>query len=156
MLQHRFNTLGPVFTINNSAINPEQRSVCVTRAFISDVYGGSPQGMLPPISEKYVRKHKMNDFMFPDLVHNPYLPIQPGHPGMMFRLPDELDKDRGWEDTTEGKERRTDVQRVFVKLAQNEWVYVGQYAMSRMQNLGIAEWRAQGPKVCFLSFFQHF
>lgn len=110
----------------------------VTRAFMSNVYGGSPQTAFPRPSADKIAEHGMNDFMFMNTDFQPQAPEVPGAPGLWFNPNENGDI---------GKFR------VFTKInmakPNNKWLYVGQYdvRLANPSRLSMQEWRAQPTAV---------
>ena len=119
-------------------LDDETRNKTVTRAFISAQYGGSAFSTFPTISKEHLDRHKMNDWMFPNLSFNPYAPQMAGAPGLLFVAGDPKDD---W----------PTIQRVIVGLDTNAWLYIGFYQMLRSASLTQEEWLRQDFKVS-LSF----
>lgn len=122
---------------------------CFTREFISDVYGGSPQGMSPNVKFKIDhplhRKYKYLHFVFARLDWNPLAPRLPGRAGLVFELRlkqrDDTKKDSSEDD--EGEEVST-----FVRLASGEWVYIGKCRWIRGREMTCEEYNMLSPLVC--------
>ncbi|KAJ8519173.1 hypothetical protein ONZ45_g3838 [Pleurotus djamor] len=112
-------------------LDPSIRDVAVSRNFMKDHYGGSTQSTYPTIGEAFLAKHGMNDFMYPKLEFNPHAPQSPGAPGLLYRpLPAPAYE---WEK----------IQRLFIGLAANQWLYVGQFKLTPAPDLSKEEWLAQ-------------
>ncbi|EPQ59832.1 hypothetical protein GLOTRDRAFT_29443, partial [Gloeophyllum trabeum ATCC 11539] len=62
------------------------RNVPVSRAFMSEYYGGNTQDTCPKIKRSRVAIHGLKDFMYLNLELNPYAPKSPGDPGFFFAL----------------------------------------------------------------------
>ncbi|KAG6907589.1 hypothetical protein DXG01_008309 [Tephrocybe rancida] len=97
----------------------------VCRTFTSSIYGGNPQQTFPKISKANYARHPYRDFMFINLTLNPYAPQRPGHAGLFYRtrasaLPQEL--------------------RVFIRIDDNVWLYLGQYELIPAAPLTKQEW----------------
>ncbi|KAJ7090784.1 hypothetical protein B0H15DRAFT_906772 [Mycena belliarum] len=109
------------------------RRTTVTRDWISKQYGGPAQGSSPPIDRKRF-KHTM-DFRFFKLDFNSHLPKNPGDPGLVFYG---LGQAEPWK---KGPEE------VFVRLSQNNWLYVGRYRIYVAESLTADEWKQQSLAV---------
>ncbi|KAF9457258.1 hypothetical protein BDZ94DRAFT_256303 [Collybia nuda] len=116
------------FPIN---LDDELLNETVTRDFLSSTFGGNSQATFPQISAKNVQKHGFNDFMCLNLEYNPRAPQRAGFPGLFFMCSDK-DLRSKW---------RADQQRVFVRIAVNVWLYIGQYSLIRAAGLTVAEWK---------------
>jgi hypothetical protein len=104
-----------------------------SREYIKDTYGGNMIHTFPPIAQKHVDRHGLRNFMFLNRDFNPYAPQIPGAPGLFFEC-EEYTKERG-------------IQRVFTRLAVNEWQQEGFYELVPCLSLTKDEWRAQKPSV---------
>lgn len=121
------------------------REHMVTRQFMSETYGGSPQEVQPIIGDLYRIDHDMDDFFYMNTEYQPEAPEVPGAPGLWFST--ESGSDIG-------------LRRVFTKIKDrtakhdNKWLYVGQYELcaATPSSLTVAEWRAQ-PAVVSLGHY---
>lgn len=119
-------------------IDKLMREVMVTRAFMTNVYGGSSQVAFPTIGKDKLKQHGLNDFMFMNTEFQPQAPEVPGAPGLWFN-PNE-----------KGNIGRF---RAFTKIncgkPNNKWLYVGQYevCLANPSRLSMQEWRAQPATV---------
>lgn len=119
------------------------REHMVTRQFMSETYGGSPQETQPIIGELYKIDHDYDDFFYMNTDFQPEAPEVPGAPGLWFST--EPGYDIG-------------VRRVFTKIKDrtakndNKWLYVGQYIIcaANPPSLTVEEWRAQPSVVGFI------
>ena len=107
----------------------------VTRQFLSSEYGGNTQQTIPNIAADKIAVHGLNDFMYPNLILNPYAPETPGASGLFFAPSDGP------------AEEWPQVQRVISRLDQGQWQYVGQYRLAPVASLTKDEWAMQTPKV---------
>ena len=107
----------------------------VTRQFLSSLYGGNLQKTFLEISEEKFAVHGLGDFVYPNLVLNPYAPETSGAPGLFFAP----------SDTPAGQWEQ--VQRVISRIDRSQWQYVGQYRMAPAASLTKDEWASQTPKV---------
>ncbi|KAJ7911130.1 hypothetical protein B0H13DRAFT_2010649 [Mycena leptocephala] len=149
--------------------------VTVRRDFMSDNYGGNPQETYPKISEAFVKKTGLRNFMYLNLNFNPHCPEIPGAPGLLFGVtcPGDSDisddegkeRDEGEGEDGEGRKRRKARKKkikqdedkkeveedttgiLFARLAQGVWQYQGQYVTAAAEHLTIQEWKQQSPKV---------
>ncbi|KAJ6454286.1 hypothetical protein C8R47DRAFT_953224, partial [Mycena vitilis] len=109
--------------------------VTVRRDFMAQEYGGNPQETYPKIGKAFVEKTGLKYFMYLNLLHNPHCPEIPGAPGLLF-------------DASYKKDKPEDMGEIlFARLDQAVWQYQGQYVLARADDLTIAEWKQQSPKV---------
>jgi hypothetical protein len=115
---------------------------CVRREFIADEFGGERIGM-------YVRpkgmaaRHGIPLILCPNLKLNPYAPILPGHPGLLFSI-----HHRPWRDEKKKGKEIEKVAPMFVRLEVNNWAYVGDYVERGEKTLSTEQWRSQSDEVC--------
>lgn len=122
------------------------REHMVTRQFMSETYGGSPQEVESTIGELFRCDHSMRDFFYASTDYQPEAPEVPGAPGLWFC-------------TQPGSD--VGVRRVLTKIKDrtakhnNKWLYVGQYDIrtANPSSLTVAEWRAQPAAVSSYSMF---
>lgn len=105
--------------------------------FMRDTYGGSAIDVFPPIGAKNIARHGLDDFMYLSLLFHCHAPEVPGVPGIYFHV--------GTDTVIEAYTSK--VYRVFVRLASNVWLYVGQYKLRRGAPFSKEEWNAQKPEV---------
>lgn len=124
-------------------IDNEVKFKSVPRQFFSSTWGGNPQETFPTIGKEFLKKHGLDDFMYPNLLWNPHGPEIPGAAAIFFE-PNGLDT----------REEDSDEQyRVIVRLKEGPiWLYVGQYILLSSPPLTRDEWLMQERKVC-LQFF---
>lgn len=103
---------------------------------MNEIYHCGVQPMLPHIKSPL---RGIEDFMWPNTDHNPYLPEEPGENGMLFRIDD---GSREWAGKTRTENRKA-VQRVLVRLRSKVFRYLGQYEMSFMGVLAKEDWAKQ-------------
>ena len=90
-INRRLDVLGPPGDRDfDVAIENEVKYTAVPRQFFSSTWGGNPQETFPSISAKFLDKHGLNDFMYPNLLWNPHGPQVPGCAGLFFE-PNGLD-----------------------------------------------------------------
>lgn len=129
------DTLGPLFKVNMAALT--HRKTRGTHADLREIYGGK-YSLTPKISEKKLKEHGFDHLMIAKSDNHPFLPPQPGWPGLMLRLDDDKDSYR----PDGGTEFR-----VVVKLEPHFLEYVGQYVMVRLDDIRWLEWKKQPAKV---------
>lgn len=142
-LHDRLSPIG--FDIQDQFFTLDQatREVTITRAFISNVYGGSNQKTFPVISPERVAQHGMNDFMF--MIPTDYQPEAPQLPGAL-----------GLRMCCEPGYKFTQIQRVFVKMVPvlgpkaSVYQFVGMYRLEPAvpPYLTVEEYTAQSARVC--------
>ena len=138
-IDRRLEVLGPAgerdFAVN---IPNEIKFTAVPRQFFSCIWGGNPQETFPIIGAKFLEKHGLNDFMYPNLLWNPHGPQIPGCAGLFFE-PNGLDSPG---------EDSPYVHRVIVRLPEGPtWLYVGNYQQISSPALTKDEWLMQAQKV---------
>ena len=104
---------------------------------LNSIYGGKMSFTPKPSAEK-LASHGFDHWMIPNMEFHPFLPPQPGWPGLMLRLDDELEE---WQ--PEGGKAF----RVVIKKEPNLLEYVGQYEMVRLSDIAEDEWKKQPAKV---------
>ncbi|KAF5329764.1 hypothetical protein D9619_009280 [Psilocybe cf. subviscida] len=115
-------------------IDKLMREVMVTRAFMSNVYGGSSQETFPSPHATRIAEHGIDDFMFLNTNFQPQAPEVPGAPGLWF---------------SPNNTGNHGIRRVFTKInmakPNNKWLYVGQYdvRVANPSRFSVQEWRAQ-------------
>ena len=109
-----------------------------SRDYLKDTYGGSTIKTFPEIAQKHFNRHGLRDFMFLNLDFNPFAPQIPGSPGLFFECETNITRRR--------------VQRVFTRLAVNEWQPEGLYDVIPCLSLTKVEWQAQKPAVSYHLF----
>ncbi|KAH7913213.1 hypothetical protein BJ138DRAFT_663508 [Hygrophoropsis aurantiaca] len=112
---------------------PEIIDATTTREFTSTTWGGNRIWTFPRIQKDRVRIHGLNDFMFCNLEYNPACPQWPGAPGLYFDPENERSQDPDW----------PQIQRLLIRLKDNEWRYLGQYRLTPAPPLTKEEWRSQ-------------
>ena len=145
---HLFNSLdclGPPLRVNTAELT--HSNTPATPTDLRMIYGGK-FGLTPKISAEKLGKHGFDHWMVPKMDFHPFLPPQPGWPGLMLRLDDEVEEWR----PDEGTEFR-----VVIKCEPHFLEYVGQYEMVRLDDITGDEWKKQPPKVstptCTILFY---
>lgn len=133
--------LGPVdqrdFDVTD--IDNEVKFKSAPRQFFSNTWGGNSQETFPSIGKEFLRKHGLDDFMYPNLLWNPHGPEMPGAAAIFFS-PNGL---------APRKEDSGEQHRVIVRLKEGPiWLYVGQYILLWSPPLTREEWLMQERKVC--------
>ncbi|KAF5371502.1 hypothetical protein D9615_009588 [Tricholomella constricta] len=103
----------------------------VSRKFLSSVYGGNSQSTFPSISPDNRARHDYHNFMFLHIEYNPFAPQRAGFPGLFYRI------------------RTTDlpeIHRVFIRIDDGIWLYIGQYQLVQSDPLTPQEWAASSIK----------
>ena len=122
---------------NSSEIQRNYRSqwkLVVSRYFFAQRFGGSFVDTFPRPSAKMLKKHGINDWAFLSLLYNPHAPQVPGAPGLFYVIGD-THAEAPW------------TKRIFVRLDDDKWLYVGQYAFTPVASLTVAEYKLSSPKV---------
>lgn len=104
----------------------------VSRDFVTATYGGNTQQTFPPISKKNLARDGFGDFMCLNIMYNPRAPQRPGFPGLFYRS------------------RVSDLprfQRVFIRVQESVWLYIGQYELVRSEPLTQEEWKQNSEEV---------
>lgn len=110
-------------------LEPQIRDVLVTRKFMSETYGGSPQPLYPSISEakRAAMGGHQHKFAFPTLKRNPEAPLMPGQPGLLCRALSTVP----W-----GNEEI----KLIVGIGEAMWGYMGNYVTTKTDSLTKEEW----------------
>lgn len=137
LLHGRLDRLGPPLDVDRSRITHDQ--LRITRMDIAGIYGGNSVCSFPTISKGAQAKHQYRNFLHGNFDHNPFLPPEPGWPGLYFRL-DEKTEHR----TPEGNPI---VYRTFARHADKRCVYLGQYTFVKLEDISKQEWRELSDKV---------
>ena len=116
---------------------------CVRREFITSEFGGDPIGMYARPNTKLVQRHKIPLLICPNLSLNPYAPVMPGHPGLLFHI-----IERPWRDESKDKKEAEVPAPIFTRLEVNKWAYVGNYIERGERTLTMEQWRSQSDQVC--------
>ncbi|SJL01152.1 uncharacterized protein ARMOST_04470 [Armillaria ostoyae] len=99
------------FKLFEVPLDHDVRDVAVTRLFMSNKYGGSPQDTFPRVAQSFLREHHMDDFMYLNLAMNPHAPQVPGAPGLFF-------------DADEPVDEFSKTRRVFSRIRSTQWEYM--------------------------------
>lgn len=134
-LFNSLDCLGPPFLVDMENIT--HSGIPATLTDIRVMYGGK-LGLTFKIAPEKIASHGFDHWMVPNMDFHPFLPAQPGWPGLMLRSDDELEE---WE-PEEGTEFR-----VVMKRDPQFLEYVGQYEMVRLNDITTDEWKEQPAKV---------
>jgi len=138
-LFNSLDCLGPPFEVNMAEIT--HNDIPGTQADLRTIYGGKLH-LIPKITPEKLANHGFDHWMTPNPDFHPFLPAQPGWPGLMLRSDDELEEwcpDQGTEF------------RVVIRRETRFLEYVGQYEMVRLSDITGDEWKRQPPKVIALT-----
>jgi hypothetical protein len=119
-------------------VDEDMKNLIINRLYMTDVYGGSFVESFPKIRKALVDKHGLDDFMYPNLVMNPFAPQIPGSHGLFFGL-----IARGFIEEPDDDQ----IYRVISRLESGKWQYQGQYIMGYAPRLTTQEWASQPRKV---------
>ena len=133
------NCLGHPFHVKMNKIT--HNVIPLTWRDISAIYGGKA-GLVPKISSKKLETHGFDHWLTPNLEFHPFLPAQPGWPGLIFRLDEDIEEWR----PKEGNEFR-----VVVRKEQHCYEYIGQYEMVRLDDITSDEWEQQLAEVTMVA-----
>ena len=89
--------------------------------------------LFPQPSAKMLKNQGIDDLGFFNLLYNPHAPQVPGASGLAYSCND-----------TSGELRS---RRVFVRLSNDKWLYVGRYTFTAAPSLTVAEYKLTSPKV---------
>ncbi|THH02224.1 hypothetical protein EW026_g616 [Hermanssonia centrifuga] len=135
-------------------LDEEYTTFMFRREYISHLYGGNTQAMLPDIAPDKIALHGVNDFMMITLDFNPHAPVNPGDPGLFYRVikarkwsrctaRDLLAAEQNEEEEEKGKEHTPE--RLFVRICNNLWMYMGMYQLIPIDSLSTEEYCLQSP-----------
>ena len=136
LLHSRLDQLGPPFDVDRGRLT--HINLVVTRKNISAIYGGGSVPSFPSIGES-ARKHPYRNFLHGNFDQNPFLPPEPGWPGLFFRLDEKNDH--------RNPEGDPIVYRTFARHADRRCVYLGQYTFTKLQDITKQEWHKLPEKV---------
>jgi hypothetical protein len=136
-LYRRLDQLGQPLDVDRSRITHDQ--FIITRTDIASIYGGESVSSFPKISSKRQAEHTYRNFLHGNFQHNPFMPPEPGWPGLFFRL-DELNDHQD-------VEGNLIVYRAFARHADSRCVYLGQYTFTKLEGISGREWRELPEKV---------
>ncbi|THH02225.1 hypothetical protein EW026_g617 [Hermanssonia centrifuga] len=115
-----------------------------SRQYIMNLYGGNSRRTFPFIANKKSNIHGVDDFMMLTLDFSPHAPLNPGDPGLYFGM----NKATEWgqfrplaDESERGKERGPE--RLFVRIRDNLWTYMGMYEMTPTDSLSPTEYCIQ-------------
>lgn len=112
----------------------------VSRAYLSETYGGNSQAMFPKVAEDKAKEHGIHHWGFMHLDYQPMAPQLPGAPGLVYSIaPGDLD-------------RFVEPRHTFTRMNMSEWQYMGTYQLGPCEPLSREEWISLGPAVA--SFHQ--
>ena len=132
------NFLGHPFHVDMNKIT--HNVIPSTWRDISAIYGGTV-GLAPKISSKKLETHGFDHWLTPNLEFHPFLPAQPGWPGLMLQLDD---------DTEEWRPKEGNEFRVVARKDLHYHEYIGQYEMVRLDDITRDEWEQQPAKVAMV------
>ena len=127
--------LGPPISVN--AADLTHNSIQAVRSNLRKIYGGGT-GIAPKPSPKKLAEHGYDGLLLPKVEFHPFLPAQPGWPGLILGLNDDLEQ---WK-PNKGAEFR-----VIVKKEPHFLEYIGQYEMLRLDDIKGEEWKKQPTEV---------
>lgn len=133
-VNHRLRaTLGErAWDIHPINLDDECRLATITRAWMTDYYGGSRQSKCPSTDKKF--PHGINDFWYMTYEYNPNASRIPGAAGLAFGC---------WS----GDDQVIDNQRVIMRTRSARWTHTGFYRSIPSSPLTQEEWSAQSPSV---------
>lgn len=131
----RLDRVGPRLQVNMAEIT--HRAIRATQTDLRVLYGGK-LGLTPNIAPEKLANHGFDHWMTPNMDFHPFLPAQPGWPGLMLRSDDNLE---------EWRPEGGSAFRVVVKHEPNFIEYIGQYEMVRLDDITEDEWNQQDANV---------
>lgn len=105
----------------------------VRREFISNEYGGPPQGLFSRPRQEKINEHGISLFLYPQLGLHPLAPQRPGYPGLIFSCSAKVHH-RPWTSSTSFV--------LFAGLNAGVWLYVGECEFKGYGRLPRHEWQA--------------
>ncbi|KAL4255373.1 DUF6697 domain-containing protein [Pleurotus pulmonarius] len=111
------------------------KQACFSRSFLCSLYGGNKRKTFPfdtKEDDDLVRGVPKNEFMYPNLIYNPHLPLIPGAPGLYSQA-----------NYPAGAGPWPRIQRVMVRVRVGVWQYMGQYQLIPTTSLTRDEWKEQ-------------
>ncbi|TDL29027.1 hypothetical protein BD410DRAFT_1206 [Rickenella mellea] len=105
-----------------------------SRAFISHLFGGSPQETFSRPRQDLIDRHGYDGFMCLNTSYNPNAPGERGAAGLFFSLGAPRETPRKHE-------------KVFLRTGANLWMYLGDYEMVRTEPLSSFEYRSLNQNV---------
>ncbi|KAI0751824.1 hypothetical protein C8Q80DRAFT_1218424 [Daedaleopsis nitida] len=118
-----------------ASLPQKERSVTVSRDQLSHRFGGNTMDTFPRPSARHIAAHGRANFMCINLLWNPHGPQVPGHGGLFFEA-------TMWPgDAWTANPKHMDVQTLFVRIAQGQWLYLGEYELQFSRSLTSERWR---------------
>ena len=111
----------------------------ITRMDISAIYGGNSVASFPDLGGEARVTHPYRNFLHGNFDHNPFMPPEPGWPGLFFRLDEKNDH--------RDPEGKPIVYRTFARHANKRCTYLGQYTFTKLEDISTQEWRELPEKV---------
>lgn len=142
LLDRRLLAVGPDFEVDNNRVTHQQVGP-ISRATMSDIFGGNPQRMISyPSQSKKLTHGFASALLFPRRDFNPLLPGKIGDRGLLFRLDQKLEE---WADDTGG----VGPYHLMMHHTSDDYCYFGVYQFVRVDPVTKDEWLAQSSRVCF-------
>jgi hypothetical protein len=142
LLDRRLLAVGPDFEVDLDRITHQQVGP-ISRAIMSDIFGGSPQRMISyPSLDKQDAHGFISPLLFPSREFNPLLPGKIGEGGLLFRLDHKL---KQWVDDTGG----VGPYHLMMHHTPEDYCYFGIYRFVRVDTVTKDEWMAQSSQVCY-------
>ena len=95
--------------------------------------------MFPKIRKSALATHPYRNFLHGNFEHNPFMPPEPGWPGLFLRLEESTDRCDA--------EGNPIAYRTFVRQADKRCIYYGQYTLTKLQDISKQEWHEFPEKV---------
>ena len=141
LLDRRLSAVEPDFEVDNDRITHQQAGP-ISRASMSDIFGGNPQRMISYPSLEKKRTHGFTSaLLFPRRDFNPLLPTKIGERGLLFRLDHKLEH---WVDDMGG----VGPYHLMMHHTPDDYCYFGVYQFLRVDPVTKDEWLAQLSQVC--------
>lgn len=137
LLRNRLDQLGPPLSVDRSRLTHD--SSIITRMDISAIFGGNPVSSFPRMSREAQAQHPYRNFLHGNFDHNPFMPPEPGWPGLFFRLDENTDHC--------DPDGNPTVYRTFARHADKRCIYLGQYTFTKLEGISKQEWRDLPGKV---------
>lgn len=142
LLNKRLSAVGPDFEVENDRITHQQVGP-ISRAAMSDIFGGNPQRMISyPSLDKREAHGFTSALLFPRHDFNPFLPGKIGERGLLFRLDHKL---KQWIDDKDG----VGPYHLMMHHSPDDYCYFGIYRFVRVDPVTRDEWLAQSSQVCY-------
>jgi hypothetical protein len=129
--------LGLPFDVDRTRITHDE--LLITRMDIATIYGGESVSSFPKIRKEAQERHPYRNFLHGNFDHNPFMPPEPGWPGLYFRLDEVHDH--------KDPEGNPIEYRTFARHVDKRCVYLGQYTFSKLESISKQEWRELPDKV---------